>query len=145
MNDEILKDVQSTPDDREIALKKVGIKKLQYPITVLDKKNGKQNTVANVSLFVNLPHHFKGTHMSRFVEVFNKYSTNISMKEFMNMLEEMAVNQTGVSLEMVNSRYQESTATHLTMSNARFLIKVYARQKLYEPILSAICEISDNI
>ena len=64
---------------------------------------------------------------------------NVEVKtEFMNMLEEMAVNQTGVSLEMVNSRYQESTATHLTMSNARFLIKVYARQKLYEPILSAI-------
>jgi hypothetical protein len=64
---------------------------------------------------------------------------NVEVKtEFMNMLEEMAVNQTGVSLEMVNSRYQESTATHLTMSNSRFLIKVYARQKLYEPILSAI-------
>ena len=64
---------------------------------------------------------------------------NVEVKtEFMNMLEEMAVNQTGVSLEMVNSRYQESTATHLTMSNARFLIKVYRRQKLFEPILSEI-------
>jgi len=89
MSEEILKDVQSTPDDREIALKKVGIKNLHYPITVLDKENGLQNTVASVSLFVNLPHHFKGTHMSRFVEVFNKYSKNISMKEFMNMLDAM--------------------------------------------------------
>lgn len=64
---------------------------------------------------------------------------NIEIKtEFMNMLEEMAVNQTGVSLEMVNSRYQEQTATHLTMTNSRFLIKVYARQKQYEEILSNI-------
>lgn len=89
MSEEILKDVQSSLDDREIALKKVGIKKLHYPITVMDKENGLQNTVASVSLFVNLPHHFKGTHMSRFVEVFNKYSSNVSMKEFMNMLDDM--------------------------------------------------------
>ena len=64
---------------------------------------------------------------------------NIEIKtDFMNMLEEMAVNQTGVSLEMVNSRYQESTATHLTMTNSRFLIKIYNRQKKYEKILSRI-------
>ena len=86
---EELKDIQSSPDTREIALKKVGIKKLHYPITVMDKLNGLQHTTADVSLFVNLPHHFKGTHMSRFVEVFNNYSSNITMKEFMNMLEAM--------------------------------------------------------
>lgn len=64
---------------------------------------------------------------------------NIDVKnEFMQMLEEMAVNQTGVSLEMVNSRYQEQTATHLTQTNARFLIKVYGRQKQYEELLSKI-------
>jgi len=84
-----LKDVQSSLDSREIELKKVGIKKLHYPITVMDKMQGLQHTVADVSLFVNLPHHFKGTHMSRFVEVFNNYSCNITMKEFMHMLEDM--------------------------------------------------------
>lgn len=87
MKEEKLKDIQSSHDDREIELKKVGIKHLHYPITVMDKQNGSQHTQANVSLFVNLPHHFKGTHMSRFVEVFNEYSCNITMKEFMNMLE----------------------------------------------------------
>ena len=91
MNDAELKDIQSSHDDREIELKKVGIKRLHYPITVMDKLNGLQHTHANVSLFVNLPHHFKGTHMSRFVEVFNNYSSNITMKEFMNMLEAMRV------------------------------------------------------
>lgn len=86
-----LKDIQSSHDDREIELKKVGINRLHYPITVMDKLAGLQHTHANVSLFVNLPHHFKGTHMSRFVEVFNNYSSNITMKEFMHMLEEMRV------------------------------------------------------
>jgi hypothetical protein len=64
---------------------------------------------------------------------------NIDIKsDFMNMLEEMAVNLTGVSLEMVNSRYQEQTATHITMSNSRFLIRVYDRQSRYSDILSEI-------
>jgi hypothetical protein len=56
----------------------------------------------------------------------------------MNMLEEMAVNLTGVSLEMVNSRYQEQTATHITMSNSRFLIKIFDRQRRYADYLSEI-------
>lgn len=64
---------------------------------------------------------------------------NIEIKsEFMQMLEEMAVNLTGVSLEMVNSRYQEQTATHITMSNSRFLIKIYDRQIKYQDFLSEI-------
>lgn len=64
---------------------------------------------------------------------------NIEIKsEFMQMLEEMAVNLTGVSLEMVNSRYMEQTATHITMTNSRFLIKVYDRQIKYQDFLSEI-------
>ena len=62
--------------------------------------------------------------------------SNFNLRQIENMNNIM--NVTGRFNDMVNSRYQESTATHLTMSNARFLIKVYARQKLYEPILSAI-------
>ena len=64
---------------------------------------------------------------------------NIEVKtDFMNMLEEMAVNQTGVTMDMVNSRLQESVATHITMTNTRFLIKVFARQQLFSEILSTI-------
>ena len=64
---------------------------------------------------------------------------NIEVKtDFMNMLEEMAVNQTGVTMDMVNSRLQESVATHITMTNTRFLIKVFARQLLFSEILSTI-------
>ena len=84
---EKLKDIQSSHDDRNIEIKKVGIKKLRYPISVMDKMNGIQHTIADASLFVNLPAHLRGTHMSRFVEVFHDYSSNITMKEFMRMLE----------------------------------------------------------
>ena len=58
-------DIQNQQDDREIPLQKVGVKGLSYPVKVLDKKNQVQCTTATVDLFVNLPHHYKGTHMSQ--------------------------------------------------------------------------------
>lgn len=64
-----MKDIQSTKDHRNIALREAGIKDLKYPITILDKHNKEQTTVADITMSVNLPHHFKGTHMSRFLEV----------------------------------------------------------------------------
>lgn len=86
-----LTDVQNLRDERKIALTKAGIKELHYPLTVMDKKNKVQHTSGKVDLSVNLPRHFKGTHMSRFVEVFNSYCGNISMHEFMNMLASIRV------------------------------------------------------
>jgi GTP cyclohydrolase IB len=74
MNDSAsLPDVQSQPDGRNIPLDRVGVKGLRWPVTVLDRARGTQSTVATVNLSVNLPHHFRGTHMSRFVEVLNEY------------------------------------------------------------------------
>jgi GTP cyclohydrolase IB len=70
---EKLPDIQSLPDNRNIPLDRVGVKGLRWPVTVLDLERGKQTTVATVSLYVNLPHNFRGTHMSRFVEVLNEY------------------------------------------------------------------------
>lgn len=64
-----LPDTQNQSDKREIPIDKVGIKNLKYPITVKDKENGIQHTVATISMTVDLPKEFKGTHMSRFVEV----------------------------------------------------------------------------
>ncbi|MCD6587843.1 MAG: GTP cyclohydrolase I FolE2 [Candidatus Fermentibacteraceae bacterium] len=64
-----MKDVQNTPDTRNIALKEAGIKNLSYPITILDREDREQRTVADIQMSVSLPHHFKGTHMSRFLEV----------------------------------------------------------------------------
>ncbi len=68
-----LKDTQSEIDHRKIAIDRVGVKGLRYPITVLDKAHSTQNTIATVALTVDLPHHYKGTHMSRFIEALNEY------------------------------------------------------------------------
>jgi GTP cyclohydrolase I len=84
-----LVDVQNYPDSRNIPLKKVGVKSLTYPITVLDRVNRTQHTTATVNLYANLPHHFKGTHMSRFIEVFNQHYRNLYMPNFLRMLEEI--------------------------------------------------------
>lgn len=84
-----MEDVQRQNDYRQVPLQKVGIKGLCYPITVLDKLNKTQITNASVDLFVNLPKHYKGTHMSRFVEVFHKYHKNLERKNFLAMLQEI--------------------------------------------------------
>lgn len=79
-------DVARQPDERGIAIDKVGVKKIRYPIAVLDRANGTQHTVATCNMYVNLPHSFKGTHMSRFIEVLNQYRGEISVNNFMDVL-----------------------------------------------------------
>ncbi|MEE3381508.1 MAG: GTP cyclohydrolase FolE2 [Succiniclasticum sp.] len=78
----MLKDVQSEQDTRNIPLKRVGIKDLRWPLTLRDRQNGKQHTVARVSLAVNLPRDLRGTHMSRFVQCLKKLDVvNLSALE----------------------------------------------------------------
>ena len=84
-----MKDVQTRKDHRKIEINKVGVKHIRYPITVLDKAKGVQHTVASVNMYVDLPHHFKGTHMSRFVEILNKHKGDISIRTFSGILSEM--------------------------------------------------------
>ena len=84
-----MKDIQGQPDYRRINIKKVGVKNISYPITVLDKSQTTQKTVATVNMYVNLPHHFKGTHMSRFIEILNRYHGEITIRKFHLILEEM--------------------------------------------------------
>ena len=84
-----VKDVQIRKDHRMIEIDKVGVKQIRYPITVLDKAKGVQYTVASVNMYVDLPHRFKGTHMSRFVEILNQYKGDISIKNFSRILAEM--------------------------------------------------------
>ena len=85
----VMADVQSMRDDRRIPIKKVGVKGLRYPISVLDRVNSIQHTTATVNLFADLPHDFKGTHMSRFIEVFNAHRRDLSMPRFLAMLDEL--------------------------------------------------------
>ncbi len=83
-------DVQSSPDTRNIPIDKVGIKDIRHPIRVKDRSQGEQHTIAQFNMYVELPHNFKGTHMSRFVEILNNYEPEISVESFKDMLAEMA-------------------------------------------------------
>ncbi len=83
-------DVQNTPDTRQIPIDKVGIKDIRHPVRVKDRSQGDQHTVAHFNMYVELPHDFKGTHMSRFVEILNNHEPEISVESFRDMLQEMA-------------------------------------------------------
>lgn len=89
MKNSELRDIQSEPDYRNIPINKVGVKDIKYPVTVLDRSEGNQHTVARVNMYVNLPHHFRGTHMSRFVEILNRYRNGISTRNVREILDEM--------------------------------------------------------
>jgi GTP cyclohydrolase I len=82
-------DVQKQPDHRNLAIDKVGVKDIRYPVTVMDRAQGSQQTVAAVNMYVDLPHHYKGTHMSRFIEVLNRHSQDINLKNLHSLLEDM--------------------------------------------------------
>jgi GTP cyclohydrolase I len=84
-----MQDVQSQPDTRNIPIDEVGIKNLRYPITVLDRREGRQATVATINMYVDLPHNYKGTHMSRFVEMLHLLKVEISLKRFAELLDQM--------------------------------------------------------
>lgn len=103
-----MKDIQSSADFRRIDIRKVGVKTLTYPIMVLDKANRTQSTVAHINMYVNLPHQFKGTHMSRFVEILNQFHGAFNLKTFRLILEEM-------------KRRLDAEAAHLQMDFPYFL------------------------
>lgn len=84
-------DMQNQKDHRNLPINNVGIKNLRYPITVLDKRMGHQHTVANINMYVDLPHDYKGTHMSRFVEMLHRFRERISLKILSEILDEMKV------------------------------------------------------
>ena len=82
-------DLQKSRDERNIAIDKVGVKDIRYPIVVMDKSKEHQQTVARINMYVDLPHHFKGTHMSRFIEILNQHHGQISIESMNTMLSEM--------------------------------------------------------
>jgi GTP cyclohydrolase IB len=85
-----IQDVQASPDLRRIAINKVGVKGIRHPVVVKDRSGGFQPTVADFNMYVSLPHDFKGTHMSRFVEILSGHERTISVESFRGMLFEVA-------------------------------------------------------
>src|SRR6266853_1939991 len=105
-----IEDVQGRADTRRIPINKVGIKDIFHPIKVKDRARGEQHTVANFNMYVNLPHKFKGTHMSRFVEILHRHEREISVDSFGKMLVEM-------------TEHLDASAGHMEMTFPYFVMK----------------------
>jgi len=129
-----IEDVQNRRDTRRIAIDKVGIKDIRHPVRVRDRSDGEQHTVANFNMYVNLPHNFKGTHMSRFVEILNGHEKEISVDSFKEMLAEMA-------------QRLEADSGHIEMSFPYFVNKtapISGVKSLMDYEVSLIGEIHDG-
>jgi len=115
-------DMQTSRDNRNIAIDKVGVKDISYPIIVMDKKKKFQHTIARINMYVDLPHHFKGTHMSRFIEILNSYREEIALDKLEIMLAEMKkkLGATTAHLEMEFPYFIEKKAP---VSKARSLME----------------------
>ncbi len=105
-----IEDVQGRADTRRIPINRVGIKDIYHPIRVKDRARGEQHTVANFNMYVNLPHNFKGTHMSRFVEILHRHEREISVESFGQMLQEM-------------TEHLDASAGHIEMTFPYFVMK----------------------
>jgi len=108
----ISEDIQNRPDYRQIEIQKVGVKNIKYPIIVKDKKNKIQHTIATFNMYVNLPHHFKGTHMSRFIELLNEYRQGIDLNNIHQILAKMKkkLNAASAHVEIEFPYFIEKTA-----------------------------------
>jgi GTP cyclohydrolase I len=85
-----VEDVQGRPDTRLLPINRVGIKDINHPVRVKDRAAGEQHTIATFNMYVNLPHNFKGTHMSRFIEILHT-EREISVESFRAILEKMTM------------------------------------------------------
>src|ERR1700735_2389825 len=83
-----VEDVQGRADTRRLPINRVGIKDIRHPVRVKDRSAGEQHTIATFNMYVGLPHNFKGTHMSRFVEILHA-EREISVESFRGMLRTM--------------------------------------------------------
>ncbi|HHJ14240.1 MAG TPA: GTP cyclohydrolase I FolE2 [Gammaproteobacteria bacterium] len=127
-------DVQNSLDTRHIAIDKVGIKDIRHPVRVKDRSEGEQHTIASFNMYVNLPHNFKGTHMSRFVEILNLHEREIGVESFKEMLGEM-------------TERLEAEAGHIEMNFPYFINKtapVSGVQSLLDYDVTFIGEIRDS-
>ena len=85
----LMHDKQSERDHRELRIDKVGVRGLRFPIQIRDKAHSVQNTIATIGMFVDLPKEFKGTHMSRFIEVLNAHGNSIHVENITDILQAM--------------------------------------------------------
>jgi GTP cyclohydrolase I len=107
---EAMNDKQSEPDHRRLRIDKVGVRGLRFPIQIRDKERTSQNTIATIGMFVDLPQEFKGTHMSRFIEVLNSHRHIVHVENITDILHAMQAKL-------------KSAVAHLEMEFPFFLVK----------------------
>jgi len=98
----VMHDKQNERDTRELRIDKVGVRGLRFPIQIRDKARSTQNTIAMIGMFVDLPKEFKGTHMSRFIEVLNAHGGTVHVENITDILHAMQkkLNAATAHLEM---------------------------------------------
>ncbi|UCE28016.1 MAG: GTP cyclohydrolase I FolE2 [Candidatus Coatesbacteria bacterium] len=84
-----LNDIAFDRPEAAVPINQVGVRGLRMPVEVLDRAWGRQHTIATVDMFVDLPGQFRGTHMSRFVEILNVYRHNINYMSLAKVLRDM--------------------------------------------------------
>ena len=127
-------DIQGLADTRNLPINKVGIKDILHPIIIKQRSGKKQSTIAKFNMYVNLPHDFKGTHMSRFVQILNQHEEQITVDSFKEMIVEMR-------------DLLEAKSGHIEMSFPYFINKaapVTKVQSLLDYNVTFIGEIIDN-
>jgi len=122
-----MKDIQNQIDHRNIPIDKVGIKNISYPITVRDRRNSYQPTVATINMYVDLPDNNRGTHMSRFVEMLHLFRPEISLKKFSEILESM-------------KKHLNAASAHIEVSFPYFIKKI-APVSQAESFMNYTCKI----
>ncbi|HPF27862.1 MAG TPA: GTP cyclohydrolase FolE2 [Steroidobacteraceae bacterium] len=130
----LVEDVQNRPDTRRIPIDRVGIKDINHPVKLKDRSAGEQHTVARFNMYVNLPHNFKGTHMSRFVEILHA-EREVSVESFGSMLATMTTRL-------------EADAGHIEMTFPFFVMKkapVSGVESLLDYQASLIGEIRNGV
>ena len=107
-----MNDVQREASEHQVDLDKVGVKNVKYPIVVLDKENEHQHTIATISMYVDLPRHFRGTHMSRFIEILDRHRGRMTLHNIGPILGEMKnrLDAESAHLEIAFPYFIEKTA-----------------------------------
>ncbi len=105
-------DIQSIADTRQLAIDQVGVRALRHPVKVRDRSVGEQYTIAMFNMYVGLPHNFKGTHMSRFVEVLNEHENVISVRSFREIVKQVGdrLDSESSHIEMTFPYFMEKSA-----------------------------------
>ncbi len=149
-------DVQSQHDDRRLAINKVGIRDIKHPLNIMMRDGSTQQTAGLFSMYVNLPHDQKGTHMSRFVELLNQQDVLInadSMQELLSNMNEKLNAQNGyidVSFDIFMRKSAPVSGAkslmdyHVTIEGSNIEGDIQTSMKVLVPVTS-LCPCSKKV